>query len=54
MMTHDWPSGVTKFGNEGRLRRLKPHFCDKNQLGNPVSLELLHVSCVLIMLYNSP
>jgi len=51
MFTHDWPNGVTKFGNESLLRRWKPHFCedlDKNQLGSPASMELLHVRLIYV------
>jgi lariat debranching enzyme len=43
-MTHDWPVGITKFGDEEQLLRFKPYFkkdIDNNQLGNPHSRELM-------------
>jgi lariat debranching enzyme len=43
-MTHDWPVGITKFGNEEQLLRFKPYFKNdiaQNQLGNPHSRELV-------------
>ena len=29
LMSHDWPRGITKFGNEERLLRFKKHFRDE-------------------------
>lgn len=45
VITHDWPCGITDFGDKKRLLRIKPHFTEdveKNRLGNPASMELLH------------
>ena len=44
MLSHDWPCGVTKFGNEPQLLRCKPFFADDirhNALGNPHTMSLL-------------
>lgn len=44
-MSHDWPRGVTNFGNSEQLCRFKPHFADEiaeNRLGSPPAEELLH------------
>jgi lariat debranching enzyme len=43
-MTHDWPVGITKFGNEAQLLRYKKYFANdikNNCLGNPHSRQLL-------------
>jgi len=43
-MTHDWPVGITNYGDKERLLRFKPYFKDdieKGQLGNPFSEILL-------------
>lgn len=43
-MTHDWPVGITRFGNEEGLLRYKPYFkkdIEKGELGNPFSQKLL-------------
>nr|XP_012233095.1 PREDICTED: lariat debranching enzyme [Linepithema humile] len=42
--SHDWPTGVTKYGDENALLRLKPYFKDdikNNVLGSPPCMELL-------------
>jgi len=44
MMSHDWPVGITKFGNEEQLLRKKPFFredIEKNDLGSPPAMEIL-------------
>uniref|UniRef100_A0A0N4ZNP2 DBR1 domain-containing protein n=1 Tax=Parastrongyloides trichosuri TaxID=131310 RepID=A0A0N4ZNP2_PARTI len=44
MITHDWPTGITKYGNENELLRVKPYFredIEKNKLGNPFTMELM-------------
>ncbi|XP_063701404.1 lariat debranching enzyme [Culicoides brevitarsis] len=44
-ISHDWPLGVTKYGNVGQLIRFKPFFRDEienNTLGSPPCEELLH------------
>lgn len=44
VMSHDWPVGITSYGNEAQLLRHKPFFkedIEKNQLGNPHTLALL-------------
>ncbi|CAD5206817.1 unnamed protein product [Bursaphelenchus okinawaensis] len=43
-MTHDWPNGITKFGNEQQLLRFKHHIkndVDNNTLGNAYSMDLI-------------
>lgn len=43
MLSHDWPTGITKHGDEEKLLGLKPYFkqdLQKNELGNP-ALEYL-------------
>lgn len=38
-VSHDWPAGITDYGDRDRLLRIKPHFTsdlEKNALGNPV------------------
>ncbi|XP_011311826.1 lariat debranching enzyme isoform X2 [Fopius arisanus] len=43
-LSHDWPNGVTKFGDEQALLRRKKHFKDDiaaDQLGSPPSMDLL-------------
>lgn len=44
MMSHDWPRGVTRFGNEEQLCRFKPHFLEEIRddcLGSPPCFEVL-------------
>ncbi|CEF66380.1 Lariat debranching enzyme [Strongyloides ratti] len=46
MITHDWPCGITKFGNEEELLRIKPYFRNDikaNKLGNPHAIGLLNM-----------
>uniref|UniRef100_A0A0K0G1H4 Lariat debranching enzyme (inferred by orthology to a C. elegans protein) n=1 Tax=Strongyloides venezuelensis TaxID=75913 RepID=A0A0K0G1H4_STRVS len=46
MLTHDWPCGITKYGNEAELLRIKPYFrndISANKLGNPHAMELLKI-----------
>ncbi|OZC06677.1 hypothetical protein X798_06333 [Onchocerca flexuosa] len=46
MVTHDWPAGITDYGDVKQLLKLKPYFEEdlkKNALGNPASMTLLHV-----------
>ncbi|KMQ90935.1 lariat debranching enzyme, partial [Lasius niger] len=43
-LSHDWPAGVTKYGDEDTLLRRKPFFKDdieSNTLGSPPGMELL-------------
>ncbi|XP_037037477.1 lariat debranching enzyme [Bradysia coprophila] len=43
-MSHDWPRGVHKYGNEQQLLKFKPFFRDdieNNKLGSPPSHDLL-------------
>jgi len=45
VVSHDWPAGITDFGNTEQLLRFKPHFTDdikNNRLGNPATMDLLH------------
>uniref|UniRef100_A0A0R3RI90 DBR1 domain-containing protein n=1 Tax=Elaeophora elaphi TaxID=1147741 RepID=A0A0R3RI90_9BILA len=45
MVTHDWPAGITDYGDVKQLLRLKPYFEEdlkKNAIGNPASMTLLH------------
>ena len=48
-MSHDWPAGITDFGDVQRLLRFKPYFredIERNQLGNPATMDLIYVgSC---------
>ena len=47
VVSHDWPAGITDFGNTEQLLRFKHHFTDdirNNRLGNPETMDLLHVS----------
>lgn len=44
MISHDWPAGITDYGDVDQLLKLKPYFKEdiqKNTLGNPASLGLL-------------
>lgn len=44
MMSHDWPNGITNFGNTAELLRWKPFFEEdirRGRLGSPPSMELL-------------
>ncbi|EJD76242.1 hypothetical protein LOAG_16772 [Loa loa] len=46
MVTHDWPAGITDYGDVKQLLRLKPYFEEdlkKNAIGNPATMTLLHV-----------
>lgn len=46
MMSHDWPVGITKFGDEEQLIRHKPYFeqdIATNTLGNPHTLKALRL-----------
>jgi lariat debranching enzyme len=43
-VSHDWPVGITKYGNEAQLLAYKPFFAEDirhNALGNPKTLALL-------------
>ncbi|XP_031774826.1 lariat debranching enzyme isoform X2 [Apis florea] len=43
-LSHDWPSGITKYGDENILLKGKPFFkndIENNMLGSPPSMELL-------------
>jgi lariat debranching enzyme len=43
-MTHDWPVGITKYGDEKRLILFKPYFAEdikNDRLGNPHSMMLV-------------
>ncbi|XP_046836602.1 lariat debranching enzyme [Vespa crabro] len=43
-LSHDWPNGVTKYGNEDKLLKGKPYFktdIENNTLGSPANMELL-------------
>ncbi|VDN07761.1 unnamed protein product, partial [Thelazia callipaeda] len=45
MITHDWPAGIACYGDVEQLLRLKPYFKDdleRNAIGNPISMNLLH------------
>ncbi|CAD6195506.1 unnamed protein product [Caenorhabditis auriculariae] len=45
MVTHDWPSGITDFGDVKRLLRVKPYFEEDiklGKLGNPGTMQLLY------------
>ncbi|XP_011873045.1 PREDICTED: lariat debranching enzyme-like [Vollenhovia emeryi] len=47
-LSHDWPAGVTKYGDEDRLLKQKPFFKDdikSNSLGSPPCMELLERLC---------
>ena len=42
--SHDWPTGITRFGDERWLLSVKPHFADdiaRDTLGNPHGAQLL-------------
>lgn len=44
-LSHDWPQGVTKFGNENQLLRFKPFFredIENDALGSAPCKELMH------------
>lgn len=44
MMSHDWPAGISSFGNEQWLRQKKPYFnedLDSGRLGSPPTREIL-------------
>jgi lariat debranching enzyme len=45
LMSHDWPAGVSKWGDAEGLIRRKPHFeadIARGELGNPGGMALLH------------
>lgn len=47
MVSHDWPAGITEYGDVDELLKKKPFFREdikKNALGNPATMSLLHVS----------
>ena len=55
-MSHDWPRGVTKFGNTEKLLRFKKHFREEvaeDRLGSGPTREVIdqHVSFVLIKFF---
>ncbi|KAL9700669.1 hypothetical protein quinque_004110 [Culex quinquefasciatus] len=44
LLSHDWPRGITDFGNKNQLLRFKPHFredIEDNKLGSPPCEDLL-------------
>lgn len=44
MLSHDWPVGITKYGDEIGLLKIKPYFADDiahSALGNPHTMDLL-------------
>ncbi|XP_003384492.1 PREDICTED: lariat debranching enzyme-like isoform X1 [Amphimedon queenslandica] len=46
MMSHDWPCGIHRHGNEEKLFQMKPFFkeeADRDQLGCPPAMELLNI-----------
>ena len=46
MVTHDWPVGITDYGDVHGLLRLRPDFkgdIQMNKLGNPAAMDLLNV-----------
>jgi lariat debranching enzyme len=46
MVTHDWPAGITDYGDVHGLLQIKPYFeesIQSNKLGNPVAMDLLNV-----------
>lgn len=50
MITHDWPAGITDYGDVDRLLQFKSWFRDdieKGQLGNPAGMGLLYVNFAL-------
>jgi lariat debranching enzyme len=54
MISHDWPCGITDFGNVNALLNIKPFLRDdinNRRLGNPAAMSLLvNVSdCYLAM-----
>ena len=68
MISHDWPAGITSYGNVGNLLRFKPHFqndIQNNCLGSPPSFSFLkskkptywfsaHLHCFFPAIYNHP
>uniref|UniRef100_A0A914CS51 Lariat debranching enzyme C-terminal domain-containing protein n=1 Tax=Acrobeloides nanus TaxID=290746 RepID=A0A914CS51_9BILA len=45
MVTHDWPAGITDYGDVHGLLRIKPYFeadIQMNKLGNPAAMGLLN------------
>ena len=46
MLTHDWPTGITNYGNCNELLRIKPYFEEEiqnNSLGSPENEKLLKI-----------
>lgn len=46
-VSHDWPVGITAYGDEAQLLRFKPYFRDdihRHALGNPHTMNLLRVA----------
>ena len=46
MLTHDWPTGITSYGNCNELLRIKPYFEEEiqnNALGSPENEKLLKI-----------
>lgn len=44
MLSHDWPRGVTNYGNVARLLRYKKHFADdisQDRLGSPPARDIM-------------
>ena len=44
MLSHDWPQGVTNYGNVARLLRYKKHFADdisQDRLGSPPARDIM-------------
>lgn len=45
MLSHDWPAGITEFGDADWLVSRKAHFAEEiannHQLGNPHTMKLL-------------
>lgn len=45
VLSHDWPLGIEKYGNESKLVKMKPFFKEdikKGKLGSPLNKFLLH------------
>ena len=44
MLSHDWPNGITDYGNADQLIRFKRHFADdiqNNRLGSDPAMKIL-------------
>ena len=49
-MSHDWPRGVTKFGNTERLLRFKKHFREEvaeDRLGSGPTREVFEINAIV-------